>query len=193
MLTGAALLFYMWKMRKGPEPQHQGHDERLRSISKGTQTERSVQLVVVEGGAGAVRGGGCGGGGGGESKQRSSWEVFVAPGRRGCDVHKRKPWLWISGHQDPVNTANPHGCWLNKPSMTKQCTVETMSASSRPICPHITHSAGSAARPPDGGSIASLPQPDEVWQSVVNKSTEFRNQDRIKKAILFWCPGLQAD
>lgn len=164
---GPALLFYMWKMRKEPEPQHQGNDERLRSISKGMQTERSIQW------------GGEGGGEGG-SKQRSSWEVFVAPGRRGSDAHERKPWLWISGHQDPVNTANPCGCWLNKPSVTKQCTVETVSASSRPICPHITHSAGSVARPPDRGSTASVPQLNEGWHSVVSKSTEFRNQDRIK-------------
>lgn len=30
-------------MRKGPEPHHQGNDERLRTISKGMQTERSTQ------------------------------------------------------------------------------------------------------------------------------------------------------
>lgn len=40
---GAALLFYMWKMRKGPEPQHRGNDERPRSISKVTRTERSIR------------------------------------------------------------------------------------------------------------------------------------------------------
>lgn len=66
---GAALLFYMWKMRKGPDLQHWGDDERWKSISKVTLTKRSIQL----------RGGGRG--------QASSWEVFVAPGRRGCDVH----------------------------------------------------------------------------------------------------------
>ena len=128
-----------------------------------------------------------------ENKQRSSWEVFAAPGRRGCDVHGRKPWLWISGHQDPVNTANPYGCWLNKPLVTKQCTVENVSASSRSICPHVTHFAGSVARTPHRGSTASISQLDMGWHSMVNKSTEFRKQDRIKKAVLFWCPGLQAD
>lgn len=79
-------------MRKGPEPQHQGHDERLRSISKGTQTERSVQSVVVEGGAGAVRGGGCGG----EGEVRASKEAA-------------EKYLWHQGEEVVMSTKGNHG------------------------------------------------------------------------------------
>lgn len=37
----------MWKTRKGPAPLHQGNDERLRSLSKVTHSERSDQLGSV--------------------------------------------------------------------------------------------------------------------------------------------------
>lgn len=95
MITRVTLLFYMWKMRK---------EARTSALGKWWKIEKYFQRHANWGGQ--FNGGGRGGTVGGE-QQRSSWEVFAAPGRKGCDVHERKPWLWISGHRTLSATIIP--------------------------------------------------------------------------------------
>lgn len=99
-------------------------------------------------------------------------------GRRGVSKEAAEKYLWHWREEPAMSTEGNHDYefqgiktlstqliptdadwmrlrWPNK------CPVQTVSASSRPICPHITHSAGPVARHPDWESTTSVPQPGE--------------------------------
>lgn len=96
---GSSIVFYV---------KNQGNDERSSSISKVTCTERSRQRGLRGVGKGRRE----------KAQEQLRSICGISAKRPGCPRKETMAMNCRASH--PVNTANPHGCWLNGPARARQ-------------------------------------------------------------------------